>query len=297
MEAENNVTAISPVVSATRSMVRAIEFSPEQRKMIRDTFANGASDSEFAVLMEVARARNLNPLMRQIYFVKRWDSQKRCEVWSTQISIDGLRAVAERTGLYDGQSDPEYEYAQGSDASRPTKCTVRVYRKDWSSGRSASGVAFFEEYKQTKKDGTLTQFWASKPHIMIAKCAEALAIRKAFPEDTAGLYVPEEMGEAAAHTEARPDADAPRLPPKVEVLPPEPKPATPPPKTVPVTPPYVRTLWNRTVSVHGGSKELARKAFESAARAVFGEPPKPSNDWTEEDALNVESHIIPSDVP
>jgi hypothetical protein len=85
--------------------------------------------------------------------------------------------------------------------------------------------------------------------------------------------------------------------PAVTVLPPEQKPAALPPTTVPVTPPYVRTLWNRTVSVHGGSKELARKAFESAARAVFGEPPKPSNDWTEEDALNVESYIIPADVP
>ena len=52
-------------------------FSDEQQQMIRDTFANGASDSEFAWLMEVARARRLNPLFRQIHFVARWDSKKK----------------------------------------------------------------------------------------------------------------------------------------------------------------------------------------------------------------------------
>ena len=191
--------------------IAALEFTPDQQKMIRDSFASGASPQEFAVLMEIAKARRLNPLLRQIYFVKRWDSVKRCEVWSTQISIDGLRAVAERTGMYAGQDEPEYVYEEASD--KLSCCKVRVYRKDWP--RPAVGVAYFAEYAQTKKDGTYTSFWATKPHIMLAKCAEALAIRKAFPEDTGGLYVAEEMGAEAAAADPAPVGHLPKREPEV----------------------------------------------------------------------------------
>jgi phage recombination protein Bet len=286
METEANVTAISPVVGAARAMVRALEFSPDQRKMIRDTFASGASEGEFAVLMEVARARNLNPLLRQIHFVKRWDSQKRCEVWSTQISIDGLRAVAERTSIYAGQDEPEYEHNQDG---KLICCKVRVYRKDWQ--RPAVGVAYFAEYVQTKKDGTVTQFWATKPHIMLAKCAEALAIRKAFPEDTAGLYTPEEMGEAA-HAERTVEVapETPRLPPKVEVLPPEPK--KEPARAIP--PAHVRSLWTQAQKQFGAA---TKTKFEEAARNVFGPTPKPSSEWTAEETAKVsESLFGPEDI-
>jgi hypothetical protein len=99
-----------------------------------------------------------------------------------------LRAIAERTGKYDGQDEPEYERDKDG---LIIACKVRVYRKDWS--RPAVGVAYWSEYVQTKKDGSPTKFWADMPHVMIAKCAEAIAMRKAFPEDMGGLYVDEEM--------------------------------------------------------------------------------------------------------
>lgn len=175
---------------AVRNTSGALSFDPQQRKLIRDTFASGASDQEFAALMAVAERRGLDPFLRQVYFVKRWDSQKRCEVWAVQVSIDGLRGIAQRTGLYDGQDEPEFEY----DAKGHVKsCRAKVWRKDWS--RPSVVTAHWSEYAQTKKDGGYTAFWAGKPHIMLAKCAEALALRKAFPEDTAGIYIPEEMGQ------------------------------------------------------------------------------------------------------
>lgn len=168
----------------------AFDFSPEQRRIILDSFLNGASEAEATVLMELAKLRRLNPITQQIHFVKRWNSQRRAEVWQSQVSIDGFRAIAERTGLYDGQDEPEYEY----DAKGGMKLArVRVYRKDI--GRPFVGVAHFTEYAQTKREGGLNIMWATKPHIMLAKCAEALAFRKAFPEDTSGLYSPEEMPE------------------------------------------------------------------------------------------------------
>jgi len=171
-------------------------FTEEQRKMIRDTFANGASDAEFAVLLEVARARRINPLLRQVHFVSRWDTQKSRFVWAVQVSIDGLRAIAERTGLYAGQDDPEFVEAEDGTLKL---CKVRVYRKDWP--RPAVGTAYWEEYVQTRKDKAtgkqvVTEMWRRMPHVMLAKCAESLALRKAFPEDMSGLYTGEEMAQA-----------------------------------------------------------------------------------------------------
>lgn len=177
---------------AVRQSTLAPTFSPtpEQYKMIRDTFASGCTEGEFRVLMEVAKARNLNPLLRQVWFVKRWDSQKKCEVWAVQVSIDGLRSIADRTGKYDGQDEPEFV----EDGGKIKFCRVKVYRKDVP--RPFVATAHFDEYAGKTRDGSLTQMWSGKPHIMIAKCAEALALRKAFPEDSAGLYVAEEMPES-----------------------------------------------------------------------------------------------------
>lgn len=179
-----------------------LNLSSEQESLIRDMYGNGATETEFQVFLEVCRARRLNPLTRQIYFVQRWDSEKQRQVWAAQVSIDGFRAIAERTGKYDGQDEPEYEYdAKGV----LVLARVKVYRKDWS--RPAVGVARFGEYCARKKDGSLTHMWATKGHVMIAKCAEALGLRKAFPEELSGVYAPEEMDADSARS---PKAQAPK---------------------------------------------------------------------------------------
>lgn len=181
--------ALARVVPATQLRSTGWEMTPEQEKLILNSFLSGAPPSEARVLLEVAKLRKLNPFTRQIHFVKRWDSMKQAEVWSIQVGIDGFRSIAERTGRYDGQDEPEYE--ENKDGTLKL-CKVRVYRKDW--GRPAVGVAYFSEYVQLKKDGKPNSMWARGPHFMLAKCAEALAFRKAFPEDMSGLYAPEELG-------------------------------------------------------------------------------------------------------
>lgn len=187
--------------SAERGLSRAegsapFEFTDEQRQIIRDSYANGASDEEFAVLMEIARARRLNPLLRQIHFVHRWDGEKGRQVWSAQVSIDGLRAIAERTGRYAGQDEPEF--VENPDGTIKL-CKVRVWRSDWP--RPAVGIAYWNEYVQSIRDRQTGRqrpvaLWGRMPRTMLAKCAEALALRRAFPEDAGGLYTPDEMGQA-----------------------------------------------------------------------------------------------------
>jgi phage recombination protein Bet len=163
-------------------------LTEEQQKLIRDSYLNGCSKVEADVLIEVARSLELNPLLRQIHFVKRWDGNKSEWVWAFQVGIDGFRSIADRTGEYDGQDEPEYqEDAKGS----LVLCKVRVYRKGIS--RPFVGVAYWSEYVQTKKDGTPNSMWNRGKHFMLAKCAEAAALRKAFPQKLSGVYTPEEQ--------------------------------------------------------------------------------------------------------
>ena len=224
----------APVVALTRPAPAAapaspFDFTDEQRALIRDTFANGCSDGEFAVLMEVARARRLNPLLKQIHFVQRWDSEKHRMVWATQASIDGLRAIAERTGLYQGQDEPEF--VENEDGTIKL-CRVRVWRRDWP--RPSVGVAYWAEYVQTTRDKQTgktrpTAMWSRMPHVMLAKVAESIALRKAFPEDMGGLYSSDEMAQALVEvpTPEEPPADRPG-PQRVEVTAAPPPPATGP---------------------------------------------------------------------
>jgi phage recombination protein Bet len=275
----SNVTAIQTTAPASLAPM----FSPEQERMILSTFLGGATREEAAVLLEIVKRRRLDPFARQVYFVKRWDSQKREEVWAIQISIDGLRSLAERTGKYDGQDEPEYGKDEAGEYAK-----VKVYRKDWSSGRAAVGIAYLSEFIQKKRDGTVTAFWQRMPRLMLAKCAEALAIRKAFPEDTAGLYIPEEMGE---EPKAAPEA----LPASGERAAPAPAAErTVEAKPEPRASDKVLGMWDRLVRQEGGNKKMAKALWDKAAESV-GAPVK-STEWTPEHAAMVESYLWPKDV-
>jgi len=168
-----------------------LEFSQEQRGLIKRMYAAGASDAEFSALMEVAAIRRLNPFLRQIYFRKDLKSN----TWICMVGIDGFRSIAEDSGTYDGQDEPEFTYAQ--DGKQIVCCKLRVHRKGIS--RPFIGIAHYDEYVQRTKEGQITVFW-KKPHVMLAKCAEALAMRKAFPQRLSGLYAPEEIGHTVETT-------------------------------------------------------------------------------------------------
>jgi len=202
MEAKNGnsaVTALERVDGQHGELRRAIaplDFTPEQKRIILDQICPGATEMELAALLEVAKAKRLNPLTKQIHFVKRQVqdpvTKQYVERWATQIGIDGFRVQAERTGLYDGQDEAEYEYEPTKDGGkRLLLARVRIYRKDIK--RPFVGVARYDEYVQVTRDGSPNKMWRTMPHGQLAKCAEALAFRKGFPEDCGDLYIAEEF--------------------------------------------------------------------------------------------------------
>ncbi|HEX4112725.1 MAG TPA: phage recombination protein Bet [Stellaceae bacterium] len=176
-------------------------FNPDQIDLIKRTICKGATNDELALFMYQAEKTGLDPLARQIYSIERREQRNGqwISVRSIQTSIDGFRLIAERSGKYSGQRGPEW---CGKDAiwtdvwlqtEPPAAARVGILRSDFA--EPCWGVARFDAYAQ-KKDGKPTRMWAVMADVMLAKCAEALALRKAFPQELSGLYIGDEMQQA-----------------------------------------------------------------------------------------------------
>ena len=160
-----------------------IEFTNEQIELIKKQIANGCNNDELQLFLYQCKRTGLDPLTRQIYAIKRAGRM------TIQTSIDGFRVIAERSGTYAGQDEPTWTYKPDGSIE---KCCVRVYRFRGDIRYPAGvGVAFFSEYYPNP-----VNLQKTLAHTMIAKVAEALALRKAFPQDLSGLYTADEMQQA-----------------------------------------------------------------------------------------------------
>lgn len=175
-----------------------VMFSPDKIDLMKATICRGSTDEEFGLFLHACKRTGLDPFMRQIYAVKRYDSNLRREAMTIQTGIDGYRLIAERTGRYCPGREPTYVFDKNGHLESATAYVKKQTRDGtW---HEVSACAFFCEYAQRKRDGGLVSMWASMPRGQLAKCAEALALRKAFPAELSGLYTKEEMQQSEAES-------------------------------------------------------------------------------------------------
>lgn len=172
------------------------EFSASEVDVIKSVIAKGATDTEFKMFIAMAQKLGLDPLSKQIHCVKRrakLPNGEWGEAMTITVGIDGYRLVADRTGRYCPGRAPTYEYDGNG---RVTSATAYVLKLAGNAWHEVSAVAFWDEYAQTNRDGQPTAMWAKMPRLMLAKCAEALALRRAFPAELSGVYTDDEMAQA-----------------------------------------------------------------------------------------------------
>lgn len=188
------MTSTALVQTLPAPVSHALEFSQEQKDLIKRTIAKDATDDELAMFFAQCRRTGLDPFNRQIYWIKRGGKGQ------TQVSIDGLRLVAQRTGEYEGQVGPWWCGDDGQwvdvwlKATPPSAAKVGVLRRGFR--EPVISVANWSSYSQGN------EMWRKMGPTMLAKCAESQALRRAFPQELSGLYTSEEMGQASSSSTA-----------------------------------------------------------------------------------------------
>ena len=154
----------------------------EQLALIKRTIAKDATDDELALFVHDCARQGVHPLDKLIHFTKRKGK------YTPITSIDFFRIRAGDSGECVGSDDAIFT---GTPGTASFEARVTVYRLVQGQRGPFSATARWTEYKPDEDF-----MWKKMPHVMLAKCAEALALRKAFPKQLAGLYVKEEMEQA-----------------------------------------------------------------------------------------------------
>lgn len=154
-------------------------------------------ESQVEVFANVCKEQGLSPFSKEIYLVGYKGK------YSVMTGINGFRKIAGRTGLHAGTDQAKFDLqpngqyktpANYSKGQLPATCSITIYKMVGGVRCPFEHTAVFREFSSGQ------QKWASMPFQMIAKVAEAFALRKAFGGELSGLHVQEEGAALADET-------------------------------------------------------------------------------------------------
>jgi len=160
-------------------------FSAEELSIIKSMFCSNATDMEFKLFIDMSKALGLDPKKKEIYFIKYGQGEKAKPTMI--VGIDGYRKIAERSGKYMPGREPMFTYKNNVLFSATAYVKKLGPDKEW---HEIGATAILSEYDAGQGQ------WKKMPHAMLAKCAESLALRRAFPSEMGGTYTEEEMEQA-----------------------------------------------------------------------------------------------------
>jgi phage recombination protein Bet len=273
----------------------AFGISPGDWRALVDAIYPSAKTTEAIELaLTYCRARKLDPFKRQCHIVPIWDSKQGREVETVWPGIAELRTTAVRTGQHAGFDEAlfgpdETRTFKGEVGKRevektvtfPAWCRITAYRLVDGQRVPFPGpkVWYLETYATMGKSDVPNEMWETRPRGQLEKCAEAAALRRAFPEEVGSDYIPEEVGRRGGSIDispagpeplgARTEALAERL--KAELATAQPGSSG---QTEPIAAPSqaqdrdsLVEVARETLKAHG----LAGEAREGALQAAFGE--------------------------
>jgi phage recombination protein Bet len=182
IELENRMNDLA---RAEKSELSKIVVTAEQMEVVKNTLAKDATPAELQLFFYDCQRQGVHPLDRLLHFTKRGGK------YTPVTSIDLFRARAADTGCHAGTSDAEFGPLDVD--GHPEFARVVVSKLLQGQVIAFAATARWAEYYPGDQAGMM---WKKMPHLMLSKVAEALAIRKAFPRELAGVYTNEEMAQA-----------------------------------------------------------------------------------------------------
>jgi phage recombination protein Bet len=201
------------------------------------------------------RIQGQDPMLNDLYVIWRWDARKRDHAMSIQTSIDGYRKVAERTRRYAGSDEPVFAT---DERGAILSCTQTVYKLLGGVRCAFTAIAYMAEYNPNMG------LWGKMPHGQLAKCAEALALRKAFPDALSGTYTDVEMMQA----DAPPPKENPATDPSQPVTAPRAE------RQMPNTLDKLKMEWKKKHAPHERDANMLKVAFQGWVNGLWAEDAK-----------------------
>lgn len=223
-----NNSAIQHQTATAIQNLKNLSFSKAEIQILKTTILDDQTTNEELLLFGmICQQTGLSPFAKQIYGIRRKGKL------TFQCAIDGYRLIADRTGKYAGNDDPRFDEGLSlyehltSTRGNPVTATVTVWKVVGGVRCAFTASASWQQYAARSFSGKLTETWQKMPHLMLSKCAETLALRKAFPNELSALRTLEEMEEPTSN-------------PAAIVTHPESQPAHPKPHLIPQQDPFLR---------------------------------------------------------